>query len=143
VPTTSVPGGDIDAFRSSLDSDFTLKLAPFIRVDLVKLYEAGKLANAAANNAGAPYRGVFGAIPDNINITDLKEVSNVQEKIENFLYNTPGLIQGWQMNPDDALVIVTKTPPECAYFSYCGFISISTMKKTSSANGSGPAIMTR
>jgi hypothetical protein len=123
VPTTSVSGGDIDAFRSSLEnSDFTLKLAPFVHVDLVKLYEAGKLANAAGNNAGAPYRGVFGAIPDNVNITDLKDISNAQEKVENLLYSTPGLIQGWQMNPDEALVIVTKTPPECAYFSYCGFI---------------------
>jgi hypothetical protein len=123
VPTTSVSGGDIDAFRSSLEnSDFTLKLAPFVHVDLVKLYEAGKLANAAGNNAGAPYRGVFGAIPDNVNITDLKDISNAQEKVENLLYSTPGLIQGWQLNPDEALVIVTKTPPECAYFSYCGFI---------------------
>jgi len=123
MTTTSVSGGDVDTFRSSLEkSDFTLKLAPFVHVDLVKLYEAGKLANAAGNNAGAPYRGVFGAIPDNVNITDVKDVSNVQEKIENWLYSTPGLIQGWQMNPDEALVIVTKTPPECVYFSYCGFI---------------------
>ncbi|MBM4446310.1 MAG: hypothetical protein FJ023_03025 [Chloroflexi bacterium] len=120
---TTVSSGDIDTFRSSLEkSGFTLKLAPFVHVDLIKIYEAGKLANAAGNNAGAPYRGVFGAIPDNVNITDLKDISNAQEKIENVLYGTPGLIQGWQLNPDEALVIVTKTPPECAYFSYCGFI---------------------
>jgi hypothetical protein len=121
--TTKVSSGDIDAFRSSLEnSGFTLKLAPFVHVDLIKLYEAGKLANAAGNNAGAPYRGVFGAIPDNIVIKDVKELSNAQEKLESFLYGTPGLIQGWQLNPDEALVIVTKTPPECVYFSYCGFI---------------------
>ena len=121
--TTIVSGGGIDAFRSSLEnSDFTLKLAPFVHVDLVKLYEAGKLGNAAGNNAGAPYRGVFAAIPDNVNITDVKDISNAQEKIETWLYSTPGLIQGWQLNPDEALVIVTKTPPECVYFSYCGFL---------------------
>ncbi|MBM3120296.1 MAG: hypothetical protein FJ006_12275 [Chloroflexi bacterium] len=121
--TTKVSSGDIDAFRSSLDKGgFTLKLAPFIHVDLIKLYEAGKLANAAGNNAGAPYRGVFGAIPENIEIKDISALPNAQEKIESFLYGTPGLIQGWQLNPDEALVIVTKTPPECIYFSYCGFI---------------------
>jgi len=121
--TTNVSSGDIDAFRSSLEnSDFTLKLAPFIHVDLVKLYEAGRVANACGNNAGAPYKGVFGTIPDNVVIKDVKEISNAQEKIENWLYGTPGLIQGWQLNPDEAIVLVTKTPPECAYFSYCGFI---------------------
>jgi hypothetical protein len=121
--TTSVSVGDIDAFRTSLEnSDFILKLAPFVHVDLVQLYEAGKLANAAGNNASAPYRGLFGAIPDNVEIKDMKQLSNAQELVNNFLYNTPGLIQGWQLNPDEAVVIVTKTPPECTYFSYCGFI---------------------
>jgi hypothetical protein len=119
----TISGGDIDAFRASLEnSDFTLKLAPFVHVDLVQLYEAGKLANAAGNNANAPYRGVFGAIPDNVEIKDMKQLANAKELVNNFLYNTPGLIQGWQLNPDEAVVIVTKTPPECTYFSYCGFI---------------------
>ena len=121
--TTNVSSGDIDAFHSSLEnSDFTLKLAPFVHVDLIKLYEAGKLANAAGNNASAPYRGVFGAVPDNVKIKDVNQLSNAQEMVDNWLYNIPGLIQGWQLNPDEAVVLVTKTPPECAYFSYCGFI---------------------
>jgi hypothetical protein len=121
--TANMSSGDIDAFRATLEnSDFTLKLAPFIPVDLIKLYEAGRLANAAGNNAGAPYKGLFAAVPQNVEIKDIKQLSNAKELIENLLYNTPGLIQGWQLNPDEALVIVTKTPPECAYFSYCGFI---------------------
>jgi len=121
--TTPVLGGDIDAFHSSLEkSDFTLEVAPFIHVDLIKLYEAGRLGNAAGNNAGAPYKGLFGALPDNMEIKDMEQLSNAQEKVENWLYNTPGQIQGWQLNPDEAVVLVTKTPPECAYFSYCGFI---------------------
>jgi hypothetical protein len=99
-----------------------MKPAPFIHVDLVKLYEAGKLANAAGNNANAPYRGVFAALPQNVQIKDPSQIPNAQEKIEGWLYSTPGLMQGWQLNPDEALVIVTKTPPECTYFSYCGFI---------------------
>jgi hypothetical protein len=120
--TTGVTG-DMNSFRSSLgNSGFTLKLAPFVHVDLVKLYEAGKLANAAGNNADAPYRGVFGAVPDNIEIKDMNQLSNAQGQVENWLYTTPGMIQGWQLNPDEAVVLVTKTPPECAYFSYCGFI---------------------
>jgi len=121
--TVTVSSGDMEAFRASLEnSDFTLKPAPFIHVDLVNLYEAGRLTNACGNNAGAPYKGVFGAIPENVEIKDIKQLSNAQEQIQNWLYNTPGLIQGWQLNPDEAIVLVTKTPPECAYFSYCGFI---------------------
>ena len=121
--TTKISNGNIDAFRASLEnSDFTLKLAPFVHVDLVQLYEVGKLANAAGNNAGAPYRGVFGAIPDNVEIKDMKQLENAKELVNNYMYNTPGLIQGWQLNPDEAIVLVTKTPPECVYFSYCGFI---------------------
>jgi len=121
--TARVSSGDIDALRSSLEeSDFALKLAPFIHVDLIELYEVGKLANAAGNNADAPYRGVFAALPDNIEIKDPKQLSGAQDEIHNYMYNTPGLIQGWQLNPDEAVVIVTKTPPECTYFSYCGFI---------------------
>ena len=121
--TTKISNGNMEAFRSSLEnSDFALKPAPFVHVDLVNLYEAGRLANAAANNAGAPYKGVFGTLPQNVEIKDIKQLSNAQQQIQNWLYNTPGLIQGWQLNPDEAIVLVTKTPPECAYFSYCGFI---------------------
>jgi hypothetical protein len=120
---TNVSVGDMDTFRASLEkSDFTLKLAPFIPVDLVQLYEAGRLANAAGNNAGALYKAVFAAAPKNVEIKDIKQLSNAKDLIENLIYNTPGLIQGWQLNPDEALVLVTRTPPECAYFSYCGFI---------------------
>lgn len=83
--TAKVSSGDIDALRSSLEkNDFALKLAPFIHVDLIELYEAGKLANAAGNNANAPYRGVFAALPDNIEIKDLKQLSGAQDKIHNY-----------------------------------------------------------
>ena len=42
--TTKVSIGDIDVLYSSLEKgDFELKPAPFIPVDLIKLYEAGKL----------------------------------------------------------------------------------------------------
>jgi len=121
--TPRVSGGDIDAFYSTLGkSDFALKPAPFIHVDLIKLYEAGKLANAAGNNAGAPYKGLFGAAPANLEMKDIKQLSGAQDKIDNLLYSIPGLMQGWQLNPDEAVVLVTKTPPECTYFSYVGFI---------------------
>jgi len=126
APEASVPKvtpGDVDTFYSALEkSDFTLKPAPFIHVDLIKLYEAGKLANAAGNNADAPYKGLFGAAPANLEMKDIKQLSGAQEKVDNLLYSIPGLIQGWQLNPDEAVVLVTKTPPECTYFSYVGFI---------------------
>jgi len=121
--TTPVSGGNIEAFCSSLEnSDFTLKLAPFVPVDLIKLYEAGKIANAAGNNADAPYRGVFGDLPENVEIEDIEQISDAREEVENWLCNTTGLLQGWQLDPDEAVVLVTKTPPECTYFSYCGFV---------------------
>jgi len=115
--------GDTDTFYSALEkSDFTLEPALLFHVDPVKLYEAGRLANSAGNNAGAPYKGLFGAGAVNLEMADIKQLSGAQDMIENLLYNTPGLIQGWQLNPDEAVVLVTKTPPKCTYFSYCGFI---------------------
>jgi len=120
---TNVSVGDINALRASLEnSDFALKPAPFIPIDLIKLYEAGRLASACGNNVSSPYKGVFGALPPNVEIKDIKQLSNAQEQIQHWLYNTPGLIPGWQLNPDEAVILVTKTPPECAYFSYTGFI---------------------
>jgi len=117
--TTKVSSGNIETFRSSLEkSGFALKPAPFIHVDLMKLYEAGRLSSVCGNNVGAPYKGVFGALPPNVEIKDANQLINAQELIQNWLYNTPGLIKGWQLNPHEAVVLITKTPPECAYFSY-------------------------
>jgi hypothetical protein len=125
-PSAITPGtsaADVDAFRSILEKhDFSSKFAPFIHVDLIQLYEVGKLANAAGNNADAPYRGMFGAIPDSIPLTSASQLIGAQEKLDNWLYTSPGKMQGWQLNPDEAVVIIAKTPPECVYFSYCGFI---------------------
>ena len=126
APTVITPGAnadDIDAFRSVLGKhDFSTKFAPFVRVDLLQLYEVGKLANAGANNAGALYRGIFGAIPDSIPLTSASQLTGVQDKIDNWLYTSPEKIQGWQINPDEAVVVIMKTPPKCVYFSYTGFI---------------------
>jgi hypothetical protein len=120
---SSGSGGNIDALRSELEkNDFALNLAPFLHVDLIQLYEAGKLANSGGNNADAPYRAMFGALPDNIATKDVSQLSGAQEKVDKRLYESPGLIKGWQLDPDEAVVIATKTPPQCAYFSYCGFI---------------------
>ena len=121
--TAKIPLGDIDAFRPILEKhDFTSKFAPFVRVDLIKLYEVGKLADAAGNNANAPYRGLFGSIPESIPLTSVSQIISAQDKIDQWLYTSPGLLQGWQINPDEAIVLITKTPPKCVYFSYCGFI---------------------
>ncbi|MDD5704155.1 MAG: hypothetical protein PHU23_19145, partial [Dehalococcoidales bacterium] len=123
VSISSTSGNDIDTLRSTLEkNDFSSKFAPFVHVDLIKLYEAGKLANSGGNNADAPYRAMFGAIPDSIPLTSMSQLTGAQDKIDNWLYTSPGMIEGWQLNPDEAVVVVTKTPPKCTYFSYCGFI---------------------
>ncbi len=122
-PSPAVSVGNVKALNAEMEkSGCTLKLAPFVHVDLIQLYQVGRLANAGGNNADAPYRAVFGAIPDDIAIKDVDQIAGAQAKVDNWLYSTQGLIQGWQINPNEALVIVTKTPPECVYFSYCGFI---------------------
>ncbi|RPJ62688.1 MAG: hypothetical protein EHM12_04050 [Dehalococcoidia bacterium] len=121
VPSTS--DSDMDTFRAILENEgFSSKFAPFVHVDLIKLYEAGKLANSGGNNADAPYRAMFGAIPDSIPLTKANQLTGAQDKIDNWLYTSSGMIEGWQLNPDEAVVVVTKTPPKCTYFSYCGFI---------------------
>ncbi len=113
----------IQAFCATLEKNgFTTSQVPFLPVDLIKLYEAGRLSSCAGNNFGAPYKGLFGALPAGMEITDESQLANAQAQIEKWLYNTPGYIKGWQINPNEAVVLITKTPPECAYFSYCGFI---------------------
>lgn len=114
---------NVKAFCTTLQNGgFTIKQVPFLPVDLMKLYEAGRLPSVAGNNFGAPYKGLFGALPAGMEITDESQLVNAQAQIEKWLYTTPGLIKGWQINPDEAVVLITKTPPECDYFSYCGFI---------------------
>jgi len=120
--TTKV-SGSMDSLKSALgNSGFTLKPAPFLHIDLIRAFDAGRVASASGNNAGAPYRAVMGAVPDSIDLSKVKDLSSMQSQLENWLYGAPGLLPGWQINPDEALVIVMKTPPECTYFSYCGFI---------------------
>jgi hypothetical protein len=114
---------NVKAFCTTLQNDgFTLKQVPFLPVDLIKLYEAGRLPSVAGNNFGAPYKGLFGALPEGMEIKDESQLANAQAQINQWLYSTPGYIKGWQINPDEAVVLITKTPPECDYFSYCGFI---------------------
>jgi len=121
--TNLTSSDNINAFCATLEKNgFTLKQAPFLPVDLLKLYEAGRLSSCAGNNFGAPYKALFGALPENMEIKDESQLNNAQEQIQNWLYSSQGLIKGWQMNPDEAVVLIIKTPPECAYFSYCGFI---------------------
>ena len=121
--TTPVSGGDIEAFRTSLGNNHCRsRLIPFINIDLIRAYEAGRLSSAAGNNASAPYKTIFANIPDNVEIKSAEQLVNAQQTLENLEYNTPGQILGWQLKPDEAVVLVGKTPPECAYFSYTGFI---------------------
>ncbi len=121
--TTPVSAGDIEAFRTSLGNNHcSSRLIPFINIDLIRAYEAGRLSSAAGNNASAPYKTIFANIPDNVEIKSAEQLVNAQQTLENLEYNTPGQILGWQLKPDEAVVLVGKTPPECAYFSYTGFI---------------------
>lgn len=123
--------GDAHALYSLLQqSDMNLKVLPFLRVDLITLYESGRLENAAANNADAPYMAIIDPGLD-IPIENIADIANYRDLIYANLYDPSlPLVKSWQLRPDEAIILIAKTPPECAYFSYTGFTFYQYNEKT-------------
>jgi hypothetical protein len=97
--------GDLAAFRAALEEDgFVVQEGKLAAFDIVKLCCSGALASCLANNAGAPYKVYFlPAAPD-------QTVPN-------------SVPWAYCLRPDEAIVLVGRTPPTAAYFSYETFLA--------------------
>lgn len=105
----NVAGGNISTLIKSLENDgFEVQQGRIINLEFLSLVNVGLITNANGNNAGNPYKTfIFPPVP-----------SQSTHPFSD--------INGWsplyRLRPDEALIYVGSTPPECAYFSYQTFV---------------------
>jgi hypothetical protein len=116
--------GSPHALKMALERDgFIVQEGTFKKVDLFAMYDAGLVPSCFANNAAAPYLiplvplspgetapTLTGAGPSSF-ITDYPLVK--EDK---------GLYMEYFLRPDEAIVLVGKTPPEVTYFGFTSYL---------------------
>jgi hypothetical protein len=104
--------GDVNAFKQALEKDgFTVKEGRLAYFDFMKLYNNGILPSAYGNNPATQYL-VYLVPPASGKVTGI--IANVIKALGVNLEVTPF----FSLRPDEAIVFVGRTPPECRYFSY-------------------------
>jgi len=110
--------GDIEAFQAALEADgFTVQEGKLETFDVIAMYNAGLIPSCYGNNAQAPY--MCYKLPVAPGQTTNNTVSDSPIKPEN-----AGLWADYRLRPDEAIVFIGMTPPECSYFSYCSYIAV-------------------
>ena len=106
--------GNSDSFKQALEADgFTVQEGRLAYFDFMKLYNNGILPSAYGNNPSTKYL-VF-LVPT----AHGHEVSGVLSNIINALgVPIKNLTPFFSLRPDEAVVFVGMTPPECRYFSF-------------------------
>lgn len=105
--------GDVEAFRQALEQDgFTVQEGELGFFDFIQLYESGALPSAYGNNPATRYLIYFvppapGYAVDE-RIAEIARALGMSGNASSF----------WNLGPDEAVVFVGRTPPECRYFSY-------------------------
>lgn len=103
---------DVNAFQQALEKDgFTVQQGSIGFFDIIKLYDLGVLHNALGNNPSTRYLSYF--VPP----APGQKVPEELKKIAAALGINLGATAFWNLGPDEAVVFVGRTPPECRYFS--------------------------
>ena len=103
---------DVNAFQQALEKDgFTVQQGAIGSFDVIKLYDLGVLPNALGNNPSTRYLSYF--VPPAPGQKVPKELTKIATTLGINLHATPF----WNLGPDEAVVFVGRTPPECRYFS--------------------------
>ena len=109
----NVNKGDVKAFKQALENDgFTVQQGALGYLDLIKLYDRKVLPAAYGNNPSTKYLTYFVPPAPGHNVPDLFS------KIAAALGMGTNVSAFWNIRPDEAIVFVGKTPPDCRYFSY-------------------------
>ncbi len=109
--------GDVKAFQQALEKDgFTVQQGRIAFFDLIKVYDVGVLPSAYGNNPSTKYLTYF--VPP----APGHKVPELFAKIASAFGMKENLSAIWNLNPDEAIVFVGRTPPECRYFSYDNYI---------------------
>jgi hypothetical protein len=109
--------GDVEAFKQALEEDgFTVQQGGLGYFDFMKLYDSGILPSAYGNNPATKY--LVYLVPP----ASGHEVTGKISEIVQFLGVTAKVTPFWSLRPDEAVVFVGRTPPECRYFSLDQFL---------------------
>jgi hypothetical protein len=105
--------GDVEAFRQALEQDgFTVQEGEVGSFDFIRLYEAGVLPSAYGNNPATRYLIYF--VPPAPGYAVDERIAAIAKA----LGMSGNASSFWNLGPDEAVVFVGRTPPECRYFSY-------------------------
>ena len=104
--------GDVEAFKQALEQDgFTVQQGGLTYFDFMKLYNSGVMPSAYGNNPATKY--LVYLVPPAAG----HEVTGIISEIIKELGVTGKVTPFWSLRPDEAVVFVGRTPPECRYFS--------------------------
>lgn len=109
--------GDVDAFRQMLEQDnFSVQEGEIGYFDLIKLYDSGVMPSAYGNNPATKYLAYFvppaPGYPVDERIAEIAKTLGMSGNTSSF----------WNLGPDEAVVFVGQTPPECRYFGYDNYL---------------------
>jgi hypothetical protein len=109
--------GDIKAFQEALEKDgFTVQSGGLGYFDWNTLYDKGVLPSPYGANPATKYLSYF--VPP----APGHKVPELFSKIAIALGVSPNTSPFWNLAPDEAIVFVGRTPPECKYFGYDHYI---------------------
>ncbi|KKH45260.1 hypothetical protein EO93_11385 [Methanosarcina sp. 1.H.A.2.2] len=108
---------DAGDFQQALEKDgFTVQEGELGYFDFLRLYEEGVLPSAYGNNPTTKYLIFYVPLSPGYEVDEqIKQITSTLGVKEN---TTPF----WSLRPDEAVVFVGRTPPECRYFSYENFM---------------------
>ncbi|HPI25723.1 MAG TPA: hypothetical protein PLO57_04595, partial [Candidatus Cloacimonadota bacterium] len=105
--------GDVDAFKQALEEDgFTVQQGGLAFFDLLKVYNNGVLPSAYGNNPNTKYLNLLIPPPSG------QVVKGIISELMKALGVTANITPFTSLRPDEAIVFVGRTPPECRYFSF-------------------------
>jgi hypothetical protein len=105
--------GDVEGFKQALEKDgFTVQQGRIGYLDIIKLYDTGVLPSAYGNNPSTKYLTYF--VPP----APGRIVPELFSRITKALGMGQDISAFWTLGPDEAVVFIGRTPPECRYFSF-------------------------
>jgi len=108
---------DAGAFQQALEQDgFTVQEGDVGYFNVIKLLEEGVMPSAYGNNPSTKYLIYF--VPPAPGYEVDEQISLLTSSLGVKENTTPF----WNLGPDEAVVFVGRTPPECRYFSYDNYV---------------------
>lgn len=109
----NVETGNVEAFKQALEQDgFTVQEGQVGFLDFLKLYDTGVMPSAYGNNPTTRYLVYF--VPPAPGYT----VDKVMSEHSKVLVSNGNITPVWNLRPDEAIIFVGRTPPECRYFNF-------------------------